>query len=201
MNRRIYRQKSMWKPYSIQKAERIIQKLKPQIEAVARKYDMPPAAICAVLRKEMPEIDLMDFAADLAVALGGIAKKDSSIGYMQIFGWVGLNAVNFAVDRGLATYDSLGIQADHRLDPHNTADVRMIWKKMQKDRSSNLEIAALNLISCAEEQTGRIDFAHYTEEEWKLLFTRYNQNTRKVTPYGEKTYEYYQAYLRRDSHE
>ena len=184
----------MWKPYSIRKTERIIDKLTPEIEAVAAKYDMPAAAIQAVLRKEMPQIDLMDFAADLAVAMGGITKKDSSTGYMQIFGWVGLNAVNFAVDRGLATYESLGIKTDHRLDPHQDADVRVIWKKMQKDRVSNLEIAALNLISCAEEMTGRIDFAHYTEEEWKLLFTRYNQNTRKVTPYGEETYGYFVQY-------
>ena len=184
----------MWKPYSIRKTERIIDKLTPEIEAVAAKYDMPAAAIQAVLRKEMPQIDLMDFAADLAVALGGLFRKDSSTGYMQIFGWVGLNAVNFAVDQGLATYESLGIQADHRLDPHRDADVRMIWKKMQKSRTANLEIAALNLISCAEEMTGRIDFAHYTEEKWKLLFTRYNQNTRKVTPYGEETYRYFMQY-------
>ena len=181
----------MWKPYSVPKTERIIERLTPTIETIARKYGMPTAMIQAVLRKEMPQIDLMDFAADLAVALGGLLKKDSSTGYMQIFGWVGLNAVNFAVDRGLATYESLGIWSDHRLDPHQDADVRLIWKKMERDRSANLEIAALNLISCAEEMTGRIDFAHYTEEEWKLIFTRYNQNTRKVTPYGEETYRYF----------
>lgn len=189
----------MWKPYSIRKTEKTIDKLTPQIEVIAQKYDMPAAAIQAILRKEMPQIDLMDFAADLAVALGGLLKKDSSTGYMQIFGWVGLNAVNFAVDRGLATYESLGIKSDHRLDSHRDADVRMIWKKMEGDRTANLEIAALNLISCAEEMTGRIDFVHYSEEEWKLLFTRYNQNTRKITPYGEETYAYFVHYLRRAS--
>ncbi len=186
----------MWNPYSIKRTEHIITKLTPKIETVAQKYGMPAAAIQAVLRKEMPQINWIDFAADLAVACGGILKQDSSTGYMQIFGWVGLNAVNFAVDEGLATYESLGLRVDHRLDPQNRADVRWIWKKMQTDRTANLEIAALNLISCAKEMTGRIDFAHYTEEEWKLLFTRYNQNTRKVTPYGEETYAHYVRYLK-----
>lgn len=186
----------MWKPYSIKRTEHIITNMTPKIETVAQKYGMPAAALKAVLRKEMPQINWMDFAADLAVACGGILKQDSSTGYMQIFGWVGLNAVNFAVDEGLATYQSLGLRVDHRLDPHNRADVRWIWKKMQTDRTANLEIAALNLISCAKEMTGRIDFVHYTEEEWKLLFTRYNQNTRKVTPYGEETYAHYVRYLK-----
>ena len=182
--------------YSPARTEKVIRGMDGMIARVSSDYDVPAAAIRAVLYREIKEIDLMDLAADAAVRIGVFGRRDSSTGYMQIFGWVGLNAVNFAVDEGLATYESLGLCVDHRLDPQNRADVRRIWKKMQTDRTANLEIAALNLISCAKEMTGRIDFAHYTEEEWKLLFTRYNQNTRKVTPYGEETYAHYVRYLK-----
>ena len=39
--------------------------------------------------------------------------------------------------------------------------------------------------------TGRIDFEHYTPEEMKLIFTRYNGNLKQISPYGEKAYQYY----------
>ena len=76
--------------------------------------------------------DHMDVAADLAVRLGIFPKKDSSTGYAQIFGYVGMNAANFAVDQGLSTYESLGIETDHRLDPANEDDVRLVWKLLKK---------------------------------------------------------------------
>ena len=65
----------MWKPYSIERTEQIITKMTPKIETVAQKYGMPAAALKAVLRKEMPQINWIDFAADLAVACGGILGR------------------------------------------------------------------------------------------------------------------------------
>ncbi len=184
----------MLKIYSEAKTERFLRKYSGWIREVAGKYGVPAAAIQAVIRREMPEIDLMDAAADLVVLIGCFRKKDSSTGPMQIFGRVGLEAVNFAVDRGLAAYDDLGIETAGRLDPSSRKDVRRIWKMLFFSPKANIEIAALNLISAADEMTGRTGFRELSEEEMKLVFTRYNANTGKITPYGEQTYRYYLKY-------
>lgn len=151
--------------------------------------------IRAILYREMTEIDLVDVLADAAVYLSpGLLKKDSSTGYAQIYGFVGLNALNLAVDRGLTTYEEHGIHADHRLDPADPADVRMVWLLLSRDRKENIEFAAMNLLACADEMTGRTDFASFTEDELRLILTRYNANVRHVTKYGEDTYRYMQKY-------
>ena len=179
-----------------EKAEKILREHDGWLQEISEKYPLPKAVLQAVLFKEMTDIDLADPAADLLVRLGKFSKKDSSTGYAQIFGYVALGAVNFAVDRNLATYESLGISCDHRLDRNNPADVRMIWKKLDTDPRFNMEAAALNLLSCAEEMTGRIDFSHYTPEELQLVLTRYNANVRHITDYGKQTYEYYLKFSR-----
>ena len=180
--------------YSSSRAERIIRKHSPWIRTVAARYKMPASVIQAILFQEMTQIDLWDLAADTAVRLGIFGKNDSSTGYAQIFGWVGVNAANFAVDLGLTDYDSLGIPSGHRLDPDDPADVRMVWKRLHGSRKANIEFAALNLLCAAREMTGRIDFASYDEEEMKLILTRYNADTRHVTPYGEAAYRNYVRY-------
>ena len=169
------------------------------IGRVSERYHIPPAAICAILRKEMEQINAVDLAADLVVAAQLFSKKDSSTGPMQIFGKVGLRAVNFAVDRGLTTYAELGLAASPRLDENRPADVHAVWRRLRSDVRANIEIAALNLLSCAEEMTGRIDFDSYTPDELKHIFTRYNQNTGMITEYGNTAYQYYMDYKKKTS--
>ena len=192
------REKKMYRLISDKKAEKILQKYREWIFTVANRYKIPASVIQAILYKEMTEIDLMDLAADLIVWTGLTRKKDSSTGYAQIFGYVGLNAINFAVDKGITDYASLGIKSNVRLDRKNQKDVRMIWKLLYKNQKANIEIAALNLLSAAEEMTGRIDFPGYTEEELKLVLTRYNANVKHVTSYGEKAYQHYLRYQDRN---
>ena len=177
------------------KAEEIITQYASAISGIAQRYHFPAALLKAVLYKEMTQIDMMDPLADLAVRFGLSGKQDSSTGYAQIFGYVALNALNFAVDRGITDYGAMGISTDHRLDPGNREDVRMIWQILHEDPVRNMEFAALNLLSCAEEMTGRIDFGHYTDGEMKLILTRYNANTKEVTPYGEDAFRHYRRYL------
>lgn len=184
----------MYKVISEKKAEKILQKYRDWICRIAERYEIPAAVIMAVLYREMTEIDWMDFAADLIVLTGLTSKKDSSTGYAQIFGYVGLNAVNFAVDKGMTDYHSLGIKSNTRLDSGNQKDVRKIWKLLHRNQKANIEIATLNLLSAAEEMTGRIDFSGYSEEELKLILTRYNANVKHVTAYGEKVYQHYLRY-------
>ena len=187
----------MLRLYTPARVERIIDKYDPKIREICGRYGLPPAVLKAVLYTEMIRLDLLDIAADAAVRMGAFFKKDSSTGYAQIFGYVALNAANFAADRGLASYASLGLEENgRRLDPKNPADVWKVWQKIHKDPAANLEFAALNLLSCAEEMTGRIDFCSVTPGELKLILSRYNGRVKQITDYGEEAYGHYLRYNR-----
>ena len=106
----------MLKLYRPQAAERIIARLAPQIAAIEARYALPAPCLKAVLYQEITNIDLFDVLVDLLVRRnqrrgvsgpGRLKKSDSSTGYAQIFGFVAINAVNFAVDRGLTSYAAL----------------------------------------------------------------------------------------------
>ncbi len=178
----------MLKLITPERAREILEKYKGTIEEVSRKYGVPAAAIRAILYKEMTEMDIMDPAVDLVVSTQLTGRKDSSTGYGQIFGRTGLRAVEYAVEHGLVTYDTLGITTDHRLREQDPADIRLIWNKLNKEPEFNIEVTALNLLTCAEEMTGRTDFASFSEEEMKRALTRYNANTDTITAYGEDAY-------------
>ena len=177
-----------------QRAERILEKYAPWLRNVSNKYAVPVPVIKAVLYQEMTDIDILDAAADLVVWTGLFPKKDSSTGYAQIFGYVAVNAVNFAVDRGLTDYAALGIPSDHRLNSADKKDVRMLWKLLRRDRRLNMEAAALNILSAAEEMTDRRDFSSFSDRELQLIFTRYNADIRCVSPYGQMVYSHYLRY-------
>lgn len=180
--------------FSDKKARELIEREGDWIATVSERYGVPCAVIQAMLFQEMTMSDALDPFADFVAWLGVFPKKDSSTGFAQIFGYVGLNAVNFAIDRGLATYESLDFDVDHRLDPDNRKDVRMMWKKLHHDPKANIEIATLNLLAAADEVVGRIDFDSFTPDELKLVFSRYNANVRHITAYGEKAYRHYEAF-------
>ena len=184
----------MLKMISPHRAERILGRYADWLEELSARYDIPSALLRAVLYKEMTEIDLLDFAADLIVSAGCFHKKDSSTGYGQVFGATGVKALDFAVDRGLTSYQAFGLPEGRRLDPENISDVRTVWKLMHRDPKVNMELCALTLLCAAEEMTGRIDFSGYTEDELKLILTRYNADVRHITPYGEAVYTLYQSF-------
>ena len=184
----------MMRLFSDKKALEVIEREGDWIATVSKRYGVPEATIKAMLFQEMTMSDALDPVADFVAWLGFLPKKDSSTGYAQIFGYVGVNAINFAVDLGLATYESLGIDADHRLDPKNHKDVRTVWKKLHHEPHANIEIATLNLLAAADEVVGRIDFDSFSPEEMQLVFSRYNANVRHVTAYGEKAYKFYEAF-------
>ena len=133
-------------------------------------------------------------AADLVVLLRLPMKKDSSTGYGQIFGWVALNAANYALDHGLATYESLGIKSDHRLDPSQSKDVRQIWRMLHRNPYANIELATLNIVAAADEVLGRTDFENFSENDMKLVFSRYNANVSRITSYGERAFQLYRRF-------
>ena len=197
----------MLKLYSPRAAERFLRRRSGDIEAVAGRYALPPACLRAILYKELTDIDLLDPAADALVRFnqrrldtpvsdgGFLHKCDSSTGCGQIFAFVAIHAINFAADRGLTDYAALGLPTDRRLDAQRMADLRLVWDRLHTDPAFNIECTALNLLAAAEEMTGRRDFASFSPEELKLVFTRYNGHFKFVSPYGEAAYEIYQRYL------
>ena len=210
----------MFRLYGPARAERIVSQHAAELREWSDRYGIPGAYIMAVLRKEIAGIDIFDPLADLVVWFywlryslrrglkklglvrsaepllrrGPFGKHDSSTGFGQIFAWVGVNAVNYALDHGLDTPEGLGVPADRRLSPTDPEDLRSVWKRLLRDRSFNARLSILNLVSCAEEMNGNTDFASFTPEEVQRTLTRYNANVRTVTDYGRETYRYYLAY-------
>lgn len=210
----------MFRLYSPARAERIVSDHALELRELSGRYGIPAAYIMAVLRKEIAEIDILDPLADLAVRFywlryslrrflkkhglvrsaepllrrGPFGKRDSSTGFGQIFAFVAINAINYALDRGLDTPDGLGVPSDRRLRPDDPEDLRCMWLRLQRDRSFNAQASILNLISAAEEMNAHTDFARYTPEEIQRTLTRYNANVRTVTAYGRDAYRYYLAY-------
>ena len=212
----------MLKLFNRESAGRIVERESDRIEMLSSRYPIPAACVKAILFKELIEIDILDPVADWAVELywaryelrrrlkrrglvksaepllrrGVFGKRDSSTGYGQIFAYVAIHAINFALDHGLADSESLGIPTDHRLRPDAPDDLCAIWRRLHTETAFNIECAALNLLVAAKEMTGRIDFSNYTEEELTLVFTRYNANVKHITDYGRETYRCYMYYAR-----
>ena len=209
----------MLKLYSAQKAEKIIEEYTPWIEKVSERYSIPSACMKAVLRKEIADIDLLDPLADALVALnwgrfdlvrslfrkeprprqGGLGKLDSSVGYAQIFASTAIRAVDYALSRGLDGEAGLGLSPGERPDTDSLRDREKMWRRLKRDREFNIQTAVLNLISAGEEMNGHTDFSRYTREEYERMFTRYNANTRTVTPYGKETCGYFLKYIDRNN--
>ena len=185
--------------YSPKSAERFIRRHDGVIRAVAARYALPAPFIRALLYTELVRIDLLDPVADLLVRLSGhgagglLRKRDSSTGCGQIFGFVAINAANFAVERGLTDYSALGLP-ERRLDPDSPADLRLVWTRLNRDPAFNIEMSSLNLIAAADEVTGRIDFPSFSPEEIQRIYTRYNGTAPQITAYGREAYSHYLRY-------
>ena len=108
----------MFRIYGPRRTEKIILRMEPLIRQVSEDYHIPEAALKAVMYRETKEIDFPDFVADTVVWVRPLGKllhrKDSSTGYMQIYGFVGVDAVNFAVDQGITTMNALKLPAGRR---------------------------------------------------------------------------------------
>ena len=207
--------------YSERRVLALIDGLAPTIRALAAKYPVEEAQLRAVLLREMREIDLLDLAADAAVSfywlrvslrralcrlglarserplIGGpvLGKKDSSTGWAQVYGFVAVDSIIFAAERGLTTAGELGLPGGRLPERGNDGDLRTIWRRLRRDRAFNLELCALTLLASAEERIGRADLSSPTADELKRAFTRYNGRVPGISPYGEETYGLYLKFL------
>ena len=193
----------MLKLYSPKAAERIIDGYRGAIEDTAARFCLPAPFIRALLYTELVRIDVLDPIADLIVRInlrrgvsagtGLLRKRDSSTGYGQIFGFVAINAANFAAEHGFADPASLGLP-NRRLDPGSAEDLWLMWSRLNRDPEFNIALSALNLICAADEVTGKTDFTAFTAEEIRRIYTRYNGTAKQITPYGEEAYRHYLRY-------
>lgn len=198
--------------YSPKRAEKVIRRYAETIDGLERRYALPGNSLRAILHLEMTRMDSLDLLADGAVSWywlkyragkilskkdafpGGLIKKrDSSTGRAQIFGAVGIRAVEFAVEKGLDTRAGLGLPPEP-LSPDRPGDLCLVWRRLRRDADFNLRLAALNLLSCAQEAAGSMDFARFDAEAWQKTFSRYNANTLKITAYGREAYALFLSY-------
>ena len=204
-----------WRLYSPARAKKIIGRLADCIGQMQERYGIPGAYLQAVLFQEMTAIDVLDILADWGVELywikfgllsgvrrilkkpplrefpgGALNKRDSSTGYAQVFGRTAILAIRFSLEKGLDEGpQALGLPGVP--DENEPDDLRRVWYRLHRDPRFNLRMAALTLLSAAEEMTGRIDFSGYSPEEIQLIFTRYNASAKAVTAYGREAYQYY----------
>ena len=211
----------MLRLYSVRKTEKLIAEYTPWIEAISARYGIPAACMKAVLRREIADIDLFDPLADTLVWFywlrydvrrslcrlglcrseepllrrGIFGKRDSSTGFAQIFAFVAINAVNYALDHCLEGEEDLGFSPGERPSPDRSWDRERMWRRLLRDKKFNIRMGTLNLLAAGEEVNGHTDFARYTPDDFKRMFTRYNAATRTITPYGEEVYRYYCQYI------
>lgn len=188
----------MIKRYSKATVRKLLRRHEADIQEAATAYGIPKACIQAVLWQEMTGMDWLDPLADLAVAcywrfqplwdrMHLPAKRDSSTGYGQIFAATAIKDINYAHDAGIR---ALPVSAP--LDTQTS--MKAIWRRLHRDRRFNIQCVALCLLHAAAEMTGTTDFSALSPEELQLVFTRYNADTKKITPYGKETYGYYQTF-------
>ena len=190
--------------YSEQQALQVLERCGGDIDRICAECGLPPACLKAVLMMELTRMDILDPLADTVVAVNWLGapllhpapdsgnplqKFDSSTGYGQIFSRVAIEAIRFAGEHGI-TYAALaGLKPE--LSPDNQEDLRLVWRRLKRDQVFNLSCSALNLLHCAWQMTGRLDFGSYSPQELKLIFTRYNADVKQVTQYGEAAYAWY----------
>lgn len=190
--------------YSEENALSVLEENAAQIDDICGACGLPPAYLRAVLMMELTRMDILDPLADTVVAVNWLGapllrpaaedknplrKLDSSTGPGQIFSSVAIQAIRFARERGVSVAAIRDLRPE--LSEDDPEDLRLVWRRLKRDTAFNLSCAALNLLLCAWQMTGRVAFDSYSPQEIKLIFTRYNADVKHVTAYGEEAYAWY----------
>lgn len=190
--------------YSEEQALQMLERCGSDISRICLECGLPPACLKAVLMMELKRMDILDPLADTVVAVNWLGapllhpspdtgnplqKLDSSTGYGQIFSRVAIEAIRFAREHGISCAAISDLKPG--LSPDDQEDLRLVWRRLNRDQVFNLSCSALNLLHCAWQMTGRLAFGSYSPQELKLIFTRYNADVKQVTAYGEEAYAWY----------
>jgi len=190
--------------YSEENALRVLEENAAQIDGICGECGLPPAYLRAVLMMELTRMDILDPLADTVVAVNWLGapllrpavedknplrKLDSSTGPGQIYSRVAIQAIRFARECGVSVAAIRDLKPE--LSEEDPEDLRLVWRRLNRDTAFNLSCAALNILHCAWQMTGRIAFDSYSPQEIKLIFTRYNADVKHVTAYGEEAYAWY----------
>lgn len=169
------------------------------IQRISKKYCVPKEMIQTVMFREQLFYDFRDDFADLLDKLN--LRSASSTGVMQILGNTAITAINKAVDNEITTYEDLGLGSRASLSCDNPRDYEEIWKRLNTDAEFNIEVGALNLLSCASEMVKRTDFENFSPEEMIATLSRYNGTTDVSQQYGIECYHWYPSFIDYNLHE
>lgn len=111
---------------------------------------------------------------------------DCSTGFGQIFASTAIDAINYAVDRGLYYGKKYNIK--------DWKDVWEIWQKLHNDINFNIEICALVLIWGANDVGINGIKYSYTDQELKEIIARYNGEGVDAAAYGQRNLETYKIF-------
>ena len=112
-----------------------------------------------------------------------ILKTDSSTGLGQIFAQVAIKAYNEAID-----YQYI---SGNKIDGDDWKACKNVWYSLKNNNEYNIQMTALNILSCVNEFNYGHNYSSYTPEQCKQVFTRYNANQHTINDYGEECYQYY----------
>ena len=179
------------------------------ITELCNDFAMPKAMIQTILFRELWCFNSLDIVADTGVInynvwekrfnewlnmspiekllfpnppqLDPIAKEDCSTGIAQIFAATAINAYNNAIDRQIITGTKYTYEKDRA----------EVWKKLHEDDEFNIYMCVLNLINCAYYHSYDNIYFNYNADQYKHVFTRYNEETSNISDYGNDCYNYF----------
>lgn len=158
---------------------------------------MPAAYIETIMFREQRFVDFRDWIADTGVKLGAIGQ--SSTGIMQVQPKTAIDAINFAIGSDKVTMYDLGFDTNKKLSADDPDDQREIWGMLNSDPIFCIEVATMNILSCADEKAGHTDFDDFSETDSTLTFARYNGKGDKALNYGQECYDWYLSFQEYES--
>lgn len=201
----LYKQVTGWPDVkslsSPEQAAAFIIKYDAEITRVCKKYNIRKALLQSVFQREYAFIGGDDIAADEIVLAyhrrrpeselkpeTTFSKSDSSTGCCQIFARVAIDAMNYAMDKG--------IYSGTRYNKKSLDDVFTVWNKLQSNEFS-IEMCGLVLLYGASTVGIPVSTSNnfnYNPEQIKKNLARYNGSGEDAIRYGNEAYELYKIF-------
>ena len=160
------------------------------ITKYSKLYKVRKSLIQTIIMWEHGVEGIDDLASDVAVREYyengiDIGKHDSSTGVCQIFASTAIDAINFAVEKGILTdQDKIG---------NSKEEIGSVWIVLHYNQEANIKYATLNLLKCAYEKNGGYDY-DTDPSNIKRILERYNGSGDAAVEHGERNYGLYKLF-------
>lgn len=171
-----------------------------RVTSICQKYNIRKALLQSVYLWEYAVEGLDDIASDSAVKASHAFRLnpllpepkeliyDCSTGPCQIFAWVAIDAINYAISKGL--------YSGTKYNKENNDHLYTVWNKLQNINFC-IEICALVLLHAASMvgvSVSKNDNYTFTTAENKKIISRYNGIGDEAKAYGERNYKTYTVF-------